>query len=657
MNNDNNISLGSLFATASTKMLDADPVYWSQNNIVLEGRQFNISKGTGWEFLHEPYRYIGIEATSEWGRPVVLLKGRQVGATLMAEILSLFFIASGNFKNLHGLHGFPIVTQANRFSSSKFDPLVNDSQTIYDKRFTSESVGTGSLKPIGGWNASTKQFRDNCSLLIEGISVDGGRIRGASVNFAFFDEVQDMLAVARQNVRQSLKMASSPHRIFGPIGRGVEVNFGTPHEQDSNFDRALWQNSDQRFYNLKCRNKSCGKTFPLYVYGSDSWKTVWVKKFTVQCIHCGLLQDKRKCVDGGEWIPTNINTDCSCGGHLQDIKGMYTCTTCGATDDSTIYRGYHWNQLFIPMFTKEFILAQERELDPLVFKTEVLGEFYSGSALPISYEEIYNRCAKDHSNICLPTFLLPTPAVREIALGIDWGGKVSEAAPGGSWTVATVMSKDLTGTDPIPYKIEYCQKIPSQRMSEQIEIISEIIKGYGVNGTVVDIGFGHQQALELQLMYGDRVKSCYSSGNIKKPYDYNKKNQLITINKDVVIDEIHSLLRKGLIIFPYQNPEETDWLMRHCASMRMKHVELHGVTRKRFVKGTKPNDGLMAMMYAYISIKYRITSAFANLNPATYGNNSTMPSPATAYLPTSMGGRGKMFYGPRAIRGSGRVGF
>jgi len=620
-----------------------DPVAWAQNNLVLDGKKFDISAGTGWEFLHEIYRYIGIDATSRYGRPVIILKGRQVGATLLAQIMSLFFSASGHFKNLTGLHAFPIVTQAQRFSNQKFDPLVNDSRPVFKKRFTPGSMDTGDLKPAGVWNASTKQFRDNNSLLIEGISADGGRVRGMSANYILFDEVQDILAPARQNVRQSLKMASTKEKVFGPIGQGVEVNFGTPHEAGSPFDK-LWQMSDQRFFNLRCQNKRCKELFPLYVYGSSSWKDVWIKEFTVQCVHCGFLQDKRKCTGDGEWIPTNVNLDCNCGGTLSEKKSVYTCGSCGATDDTTHYRGYHWNQLFIPFFSKEFILKQEKELDPLVFSTEVLGEFYSGMSSPLSYEQLYAACAKDHADIKMPDFLLPSTG-REISLGVDWGGKVDDSTPGGSWTVATVMSRDLTGTEKIPYRVEHCELIPEQKQSLQIEIIEEIMKNYGIGSVVADIGFGHQQLIELQMRYGDRVKACYSSGNIKKPLDYNSKNFMITINKDIIIEEMVELFRNGRVLFPFGEPDKIDWLMRHCTSMQIEHFDIHGAKRKRYKKTTRPNDGLMALMYAYLAIKFKVTSGFTNLTARDYGDGQAMPSPHMAYAPTGNNRLGSKGFG------------
>ena len=53
-----------------------------------------------------------------------------------------------------------------------------------------------------------------------------------------------------------------------------------------------------------------------------------------------------------------------------------------------------------------------------------------------------------------------------------------------------------------------------------------------------------------------------------------------------------------------------------CASMDTKiSYDKHGGIKERFVKGNIPNDGLMALLYAYIAYKSKITDNFSNMDP------------------------------------------
>ena len=55
--------------------------------------EFNVS-GNGWKFMLDIYRYIALQATQKTGKPVIIKKGRQVGATMMAGALDLYFTNS-----------------------------------------------------------------------------------------------------------------------------------------------------------------------------------------------------------------------------------------------------------------------------------------------------------------------------------------------------------------------------------------------------------------------------------------------------------------------------------------------------------------------------------------------------------------------------------
>lgn len=61
--------------------------------------------------------------------------------------------------------------------------------------------------------------------------------------------------------------------------------------------------------------------------------------------------------------------------------------------------GFHLNQLYMPMFTREDIDKEAPGRHPInterVYQNEVLGEFFQGDSSPITHEEIQQLCA-DH---------------------------------------------------------------------------------------------------------------------------------------------------------------------------------------------------------------------------------------------------------------------
>ena len=76
-----------------------------------------------------------------------------------------------------------------------------------------------------------------------------------------------------------------------------------------------------------------------------------------------------------------------------------------------------------------------------------------------------------------------------------------------------------------------------------------------------------------------------------------------------------TLMKKGAFRFPLGSYEYIAWLISHCSSMEVK------VTRDRsnnakltYVKGLTPNDGLMALLNAYLAYKFYISKGLKNTN-------------------------------------------
>ena len=91
-----NIENKELFEKFKKQLMMYDPVHFAEEYLTLEGKPFTLS-GNGYKPFSDIYRYIGIRALEPNSKPVILVKGRQVGATTMASALEMYFMGSGLF--------------------------------------------------------------------------------------------------------------------------------------------------------------------------------------------------------------------------------------------------------------------------------------------------------------------------------------------------------------------------------------------------------------------------------------------------------------------------------------------------------------------------------------------------------------------------------
>jgi hypothetical protein len=97
-------SLENSFDLLRKEIMKVDPVSFTETYLTIDGKQLKLT-GNGWKFIADVYRHIVIASMSNNGKPVVIVKGRQVGATIMATALDLYMVASG----VYGKNGRPPV--------------------------------------------------------------------------------------------------------------------------------------------------------------------------------------------------------------------------------------------------------------------------------------------------------------------------------------------------------------------------------------------------------------------------------------------------------------------------------------------------------------------------------------------------------------------
>jgi hypothetical protein len=599
-------SFASLFNEIKSEFLKLDPVAFTEHYLKLDGNPFKVS-GAGWRYMADIYRYIALKAVHTDGKPIVILKGRQVGATVMAGALELYFTASGLFgigdkHPISVLHCFPALAAAQRFSQSKLDSLINTSTNDYINQqklgYNPRTKKVSSSQPD---NMTLKRFKGGCNLWIESLGNDGDRIRGMSCDVLLADECQDMSPVAMGVAIKTLTQSK-----YGQLGSGVQVYFGTPKTKGSYFEINLWNQSDKRYYFLGCTKKECGHYFMLSTPGSEEWKNIWLYEKVIKCPKCGHEDDKRILVENGKWMATE---------------------PCDKEGKEKPFVGFHISQLYVPTLDKKYILNQHPDNNKAsserLYYNEVLGEFYSGSDMPITRDEIEKFC---RDNRAFTGHILPNE--RKAWMGVDWGGKVDSenASAGQSYSCVVVISADASGL----INVEFAYKMKSSDLQHQMEFVKEMYRKYNLSVTVADYGFGHHICGELQKVYNSKFISAVTSGNMKKSITYNKDTLQLTWNKDYYIEELYDIMRKGKVRFPWKSFEKIDWLIEHITSMEARQTVVNGISKKTYDKGPMPNDGFMALIYAYLAYKFDVSRGFSTPNNPS---QTSMPLPKMAYLP------------------------
>lgn len=596
------------FDSLKRELMRLDPVCFAENYLNLDGKPFKIS-GNGWKWMADIYRYVVTAAMAPDAKPVVMVKGRQVAATTMASVLELYMMSSGMY-GVNGIppvrvmHAFPQLELMHAFSKDKLEKMIHESLPIPDY---GDKGHSGKIKPyIEAQKDSSreatdalryKQFKNGNTLWCESIGSEGTRILGRTFDVFFCDEVQDMTEAAIGKAIKCLTRAQ-----FGPQPGGVQIYFGTPRQKGTFFHR-MWEESDQRRYYLGCKN--CGNFFLLYTPESNRWEDeIWLYENVVKCPSCGEEQDKVEAIERGKWIPS-------------------------PGKENAKFVGFHFNQLFIPEFTKEKILKEKPNVSPInseiIYNNEVLGEFHSGQGMPITFEEIYNNC-RDANRAMVKSI----PLGEKVSyLGVDWGGKpdLDGGKRGKSFSCGVILTVDHQER----FIIDYAEKLKDNSLTGKIDFVEKMFRLFSIRSAVGDIGFAEDLSGDLKGIYGEKYKTARNSAMVSGGVKYNKEELEIVIDKDKAIEEMFSMLRKGQIRFPWASYENIIWLVRQCCSMESKVVERRGEPYTTYVKGKLQNDGLMALIYAYFAYKYDKTKGFKMSTHSA--ERSILPKPVLVYLP------------------------
>lgn len=566
-----------------SELMKLDPVSFAENYLTVEGKPIDLSRG--WKFWADIYRHVAFSAFRRDSKPIVILKGRQCGCTQMAINLELYFATSGvcgagNHPPAKIVHCFPALAQVQDFSKEKLANAMRSSSGNYIHKRLYGYDDNGNRTQEDSSTITFKQFKNECRIRVESNANNAVRLQGSTNDIIFYDEMARMFDVDCQNANRTLTASN-----YGKVGSGLQVYFGTPLSKGSYFWK-IWESSDQRFYHPRC--VSCGEYFKLYEPESDSWEQIWVAGHTVRCPLCEKLQEKSDAIAGGKWIATKDKME---------------------NDLDTKYTGYHISQMLIPYLTKEAIIANKPgvslENSDRVYKNEILGEFYSGSDLPMSQDVIYSKCRELDRQLC---FGISNGDMVNAFMGIDWGGKTETSGSSGqSFSTFVISSVDAAGT----MRILNAFKLKKNDLQHKKDVIDEMFRRFNIRVAVADLGYGNDIVPEIQRQYAARFIGCWNSASLTNPYKYDADELRLICNSNIVLEEIFGLMRKGKILFPWASFEQISWLIDHCCSMEKETRVVNGQVLNKFVKGVGPNDGLMSIQYCYLAYKFYLTRGFS----------------------------------------------
>jgi len=579
-----------IFNKFKNKLLMLDPVSFIENYLMLDGKPFRLN-GSGYKPFIDIYRYAGVKALEKTGKPMILVKSRQVGGTTMASALEMYFMGSGLFGNgfnppIRVIHAFPQLEHAAAYSKTKLNPMIVDSIDAMDKNPASSGKRKSYMQSLLDTTSDTnnslhfKQFSGGNHIWIESTGLNADRLRG---------------------------------RKYGRVGDGVQIYFGTPKKKGSDYYK-MWNVSNQQYYYLGCEN--CKKHFPLYTPESDDWEKIWLHGFIVKCTHCNHEQDKRQASERGKWISSR-------------------------PDEESIMVGFHINQLYMPDFTKEKILSEKPGIHPTAtersYRNEVLGEFFQGDSSPITPEEIRELCGD------LERKMRASVSVEEdliVTMGIDYGLKsnLEEMADvnktttqGQSYSTAVI----LTAKGPQLLSIEFCTKFKRNDEESKRSLIDQLMRQYSVKLAIGDIGFSQEFSEKLHIAYGDRYLVSRAHNTVNGHIKYNKEvfPKEIIFQKNFYYSELIEQMKGGKIRFPLGDYEKIAWLIQHCSNNDIKpSLSRGGDPTVHYVK-SGPNDGFAALLNAYLAYKFIVTNGLLVKNPLLInGGDGAKPMVLGGYI-------------------------
>lgn len=271
-----------IFNQLKSNLLHIDPVNYCEDRLTLDGEEFRLH-GNGYKPFADIYRYIALKAIEKDGKRVVLVKGRQVGATTMAAALECYFMSCGLFGTngrypMRVMHCFPQLDIAYAYTKDKLDPMISaakpDPNGSKGKNGKPRSYLEAQLDRSAPSNNSLqfKKFLHGNQIWIESTGLSGDRIRGRSVDCMMFDECFPY--------DQHIETEDGKHTIGWLYNQFVSNNklplVKTYNEKTEQFEYKeiinAWKKEERDLIQIKCGNRKIKCTENHKLLTNNGWK-------------------------------------------------------------------------------------------------------------------------------------------------------------------------------------------------------------------------------------------------------------------------------------------------------------------------------------------------------------------------------------------------
>ena len=254
--------------------------------------------------------------------------------------------------------------------------------------------------------------------------------------------------------------------------------------------------------------------------------------------------------------------------------------------------GYHITQLMHPDITTEDIDQKRITYTPRRFANEVLGEFFSGSAKPLTLDQALTIIEPDMD---ITESVIPP---NETYIGIDWGLATTLVVMDKHSNILNAVKIESRGDDDF----------------DEVELIKDIILRYNAVQVVCDIGYGARQVRELQREFGERVKSCYYASRPMTPFEYKKRDSnrnlifMAVVDRTTYLEQTIEAIKNGEVRLPYKD-RKLEWVLdEFCAINSSAEADMKSGRQIRGQQLTKyGRDGddhaLHALLYARLALE------------------------------------------------------
>jgi len=395
-------------------------------------------------------------------------------------------------------------------------------------------------------NVLYKKFVTGSDVTLRYAFLHADRIRGISADMLLLDEVQDVLTEVIPVIEEAL--SHSQYKILRYSG--------TPKSLDNTISY-YWENySTQNEWVIPC--DSCG--------GGDyrHWNIVSENNIGPNFLICDKCSE-RIYPDHPEaqWASMNPNPR-----------------------TNLPFEGYRVSQLIASWTDWNEIIDKKKRYSRRQFYNEVLGRGYDSGDRPLTKAAL-RACCKE--TVSIPGFA--KRPIGDVFMGIDWGTGEN------SFTVVMV-GMYIAGR----FQIFDCKRLEADEAEpeRQIEIITEMIRRYGVTLVGADYGGGFDRNDKLIRRFGIQKIIRYQYVNTNKKVYYDKGMSRFMVNRNAVLmDLINAINRGNCFLFPRWEDFEYPF-GQDMANIIAEYNETRRTTVLDRAPGTT-DDSLHALAYCFLA--------------------------------------------------------